>query len=249
MAGRERSLERGTRLGRAALARLGQELRDARLGLGLSLDAVATAVGISASELSRIERALAHRVPAIVLFRIAAVVGLDLSVRTYPGASPLRDAVHGALLAELRRHLHSSLLWSAEVPLPIVGDQRAWDAIVDGPGWRIGVEAETSLRDGQALLRRLRLKARDGGVDGLVLLLRGTRSTRRTLAESGLQSDPFFGLPGREALIAFATGARPPAGNTIIVLPLGPGVSSRPTAQTDRPAAPRAPRRSMSAVR
>ena len=236
------------RLGRAALARLGQEIRDARLGLGLSLDAVAAAVGISPSELSRIERAIAVRVPAIVLFRVAALVGLDLSMRTYPGASPLRDAAHGALLAELRHHVHSDLRWSAEVPLPIVGDQRAWDALVDGHGWRVGVEAETSLRDGQALLRRLRLKARDGGADGLILLLRGTRTTRRTLAETGLLNDPFFGLPGREALAALSAGKWPSARNAIVVMPLKVSAVSRPAAQTDRGTASRDAQRSVSAV-
>src|SRR3990170_5607742 len=62
------------------------------------------------------------------------------------------------------------------------GDRRAWDAVVRGRGWCAGVEAETRLRDAQATARRIGLKARDGDVDHVVLLLADTRRNREALA-------------------------------------------------------------------
>lgn len=133
---KQRAVHRGTARGRDLIRGIGGEIRLARTRLGLSIAAVAREVGISPAELSRIERARAEWVSVVVSARICAVVGLDLSARAYPGARPLRDARHAALLSRLRACLHSALRWSTEVPLPTPGDQRAWDAMVSGSGWR-----------------------------------------------------------------------------------------------------------------
>src|SRR5262245_36496428 len=101
----------------------------------------------------------------MALFRFAAVVGLDLTLRAYPGPAAIRDASQVAMLSDFAGPLHPTVRWAVEVPLPIAGDQRAWDGFVAGVGWRYGVEAESLPRDGQALIRRLALKARDGDVD------------------------------------------------------------------------------------
>lgn len=217
MAGRERAIDRGTRLGRAALIRLEQELRDARMDRGLSIDAVAAAMGISNAEVSRIERALSPRVPAITLFRFAAVVGLDLSARLYPGSTVLRDAGQVALLSDFRAHLHPSIGYATEVPLPLPGDQRAWDALLTGRGWRFGVEGEVAPRDAQALNRRLQLKLRDGEVDGVILVCRASRRTREFLVAARAELQPTFPIDGRRALVALASGVDP-GGSAIIVL-------------------------------
>src|SRR5207237_5268388 len=110
--------------------------------------------------------------------RLATIVGLDASFRLFPGGDPMRDAGHAQLLERLRARIHPTLRWSIEVPLPILGDRRAWDALIGGNGWREGVEAETGLRDGQALSRRLELKRRDGAVDGIILLAPATKRVR-----------------------------------------------------------------------
>jgi transcriptional regulator with XRE-family HTH domain len=138
MASRERPADRGARTAQTALARLGGELRETRIDRGLSLEQVATAAGISKAELSRIERSLSPRVPLLTLCRCAAVVGLDLAVRAYPGATPLRDAAHARLLGVFRRLLHPSLRWASEVPLPLPGDQRAWDGWSSARGGALG---------------------------------------------------------------------------------------------------------------
>jgi transcriptional regulator with XRE-family HTH domain len=149
MATIERSIDRGTRMGRVALVRLGHELRSARIDHGLSIDFVAAASGLSNAEVGRIERALSPNVPFITLARLAAVVGLDLAARFYPGPGPVRDAARVELLADFHALLHPTVRWAVEVPFPIAGDQRAWDGMVAGQGWRYGTEAETAPRDGR----------------------------------------------------------------------------------------------------
>ena len=76
-----------------------------------------------------------------------AVVGLDLSIRAFPSGDPIRDRAQLALLQRLRARLHPGLRWSTEVPLPIPGDIRAWDAAIDGETWSAKIDAETVLDD------------------------------------------------------------------------------------------------------
>ena len=123
---------------------------------------VARAAGVSASWISRIERGLAPDVSLLLLGVVLAVVGLDLSVRAFPDGVPLRDAGHRSLLSRFRALLPAGTPWRLEVPLPIPGDQRAWDALTGLWGLRVGIEAETGPTDLQALERRIMLKARDG---------------------------------------------------------------------------------------
>lgn len=172
---------------------------------------------LSVSELSRIERALVPGVGVVTAARLCAVVGLDLSVRAYPGGTPIRDARHAALLSWFRARLHPSLRWSTEAPLPNPGDQRAWDATVRGEGWRYGTEAELNPIDGQALIRRLTLKQRDGRVDGVILLLPDTRQARLFRREFAdlLASD--FPVSARTALECLGVGADP-GGSAIVII-------------------------------
>lgn len=112
-------MDRATVHGALGLIRtIGSEIRLARAQLGLSIETVAREVGISHAELSRIERARAEWVSVVVIARVCAAVGLDLSARAYPGGSPIRDARHAGLLDRLRKMLHPSLRWNTEVPLP-----------------------------------------------------------------------------------------------------------------------------------
>lgn len=218
MATRERPADRGERLGIAALVRVGVELRQARVGAGLSIDQVAAAVGISNAEVSRIERARSPSVPIVRVARLAAVVGLDLVCKLYPGANPIRDVAQASLLADFRAHLHPALGWATEVPMPVPGDQRAWDGLVRGPDWSFGVEAETSPRDAQAVIRRLQLKVRDAAVDGAVLLVRDTRTVRTFLVEAEPLLVPQFPLRTREVLMRLRAGKKP-RGSAVVVVP------------------------------
>jgi transcriptional regulator with XRE-family HTH domain len=228
VAARERPVDRGQRLWTTTIRQVGDGLRLARAGLGLSIAATAAAVGISTAEVSRIERARAPWVSLLTLVRLAAIVGLDLSVRLCPGGPPIRDAPQISLLADFAAELGTSLRWDTEVPLPRAGDQRAWDGMVQGNDWRFGVEAETAPRDGQALVRRLQLKLRDGYVDGVILVLRDTRQARAFViaAEPELKSP--FPTSARDVLAALRRGDRPP-GSGIVVLPWKSRTRLRPS--------------------
>ena len=141
---------------------------------------------------------------------------MEISVRFYPGSDPLRDAAHAALLERLRGRLHPSLGWRLEVPLPIEGDRRAWDALVVGAG-RTAIEAETRLTDAQAIARKVSLKKRDGRVDRVVLLIAGTIGNRRALSacREGLRLD--FPLDTGEILASLAAGQQPRASGIVVL--------------------------------
>lgn len=97
---------------------------------------------------------------------MAAVVGLDLVVRCFPGPDPVRDRAHVRLFARLQAQL-PALGWRTEVPLQLPGDQRAIDAMVRLGSARVGFELETRLVDAQALVRRISLKQRDAGISSM----------------------------------------------------------------------------------
>lgn len=217
VATKERPIDRGTRLGRRAIAATGAELRIARTGAGLTLEEVGRAVRLSHSQVSRIERAVHPSVSLIQLARIASVVGLDLSLRTYPNGSPLRDSAHLALLQRFRHRLAAALSVRTEVPLPIPGDLRAWDLVILGAGEPIGVEAETRLADIQALERRIALKARDGQVSRVLLVASASRGNRLAVRESLALLQTSFPVPGRVALAALADG-RDPGGSSFVLI-------------------------------
>lgn len=199
------------------VAAIGRDIRLARRTLSLSVRAVAAQAGISASEESRLERGQAPWASLVLLSRVCAIVGLDLHARTYPGGRPLREARHARLLDRLRQHLHRSLRWQTEAPLPIQRDQRAWDGMIGGEAWRYGVECELNPLDGQAVLRRLQLKRRDGAVDGVILLLPDTRQTRLFRREFAELLAHDFPVSGRRALELLAAGVDP-GGSAIVVL-------------------------------
>ena len=158
MATKQRSVDRGRQRASELHRFLGSELRTTRRSHGLSCRDVARAADLSASEVSRIERALVREVSIERLSCLLAVVGLELAAKAYPAnADALRDSGQARVLARLLERIAPSLVWKLEVPLPVSGDRRAWDATITAADrrWRYGVEAETHPSDGQATLRRL----------------------------------------------------------------------------------------------
>jgi transcriptional regulator with XRE-family HTH domain len=218
VATKDRPVDLGTALARGLVDRAGRELRAARQDRGLSLRVVARSCGLSESQVSRIERGLVATVSVRHLARLHAVVGLELSMRSYPGGSPIRDHAHLALLEDFRSRLDPAISWSTEVPLPGPGDRRAWDGMVRRTDWRYGVEAETAPRDAQALIRRLQLKVRDGDVDGVILVVRSTAAVREFLEVATATLQPSFPIDGPKALARLSRGDDP-GGSAIVILP------------------------------
>ena len=196
--------------------RLRAEISRARRGAGLSHDAVGAACGISGSTEWRIERGMTRTVNVRTLACLGAVVGLDVRLRAYPAGDPIRDAGQQRLLERLRRRLHRGLGWRTEVPLPIEGDRRAWDALIRGEGRVAAVEAETVLDDVQAVERRISLKQRDGAIDHVILLVADTRRNRRALAASP-NAFPGFSRDARSTLRPLADG-HIPLGSCVVIL-------------------------------
>lgn len=197
------------------LRRVLLDLGNARRSSGLSLDDVGSACGVSGSTAARTEVGSTRNPDLRGLAAMAAVVGLELRLRTFPAGDPIRDVGSQRLLARLRVRLHVGLAWLTEVPLPIIGDLRAWDALIRGAAWCLAVEAETVLDDIQAVERRVALKQRDGQVDHVLLLVADTRRNRRALA-SAPAAFPGFSRDARRMLRNLALGVDP--GTSALVL-------------------------------
>jgi transcriptional regulator with XRE-family HTH domain len=220
MSTRERPIDRARRIASADRLRIGHEFRVSRTAAGQSLESVAASSGMSASQVGRIERAALPGVSVDQLARVGAAVGLDVRVRAYPGPDPLLDAGQIAVLGRLRARLHPDLGFRAEVPLPIAGDQRAWDAMIDslqGVAPLLPVEAESRLIDGQAQIRRVMLKLRDGGLEHVLVVIADTRGNRNAVAAAASTILADFPVPQRRAMAALADGQHP-GGSALVIL-------------------------------
>ena len=197
------------------LADVGGQLRDGRLAANLSQVEVGAAIGVSRSEIGRIERGRAPAVPVKRLARFAAIVGQDLTMRLFPAGQPLRDVAQLALIARFRGLIADRLRWQSEMPLAIPGDRRAWDGAILGPGWTVYIDAETRVHDVQALQRRTTLKARDTPTERWILVLADTRHNRSVVAAVG--SLLHQGLPPTQILAALAAGRDPGGAGVVLV--------------------------------
>jgi transcriptional regulator with XRE-family HTH domain len=214
---RETRSDRGREVGLRLRIKIARELRDARRSAGLSQSAAGAAADMSHGQVSRVERARLEHMTIDQLARLSTSLGLDLVVRTYPAGDPVRDVAQLRLLERFHERISENWRWRSEVPLPITGDRRAWDAVLGHAGVTIGVEAETVLDDVQALERRLALKRRDGLLDHVVLLLARTTRNRVALAAVGPGLREAFPVEARAMLQALRDG-RDPGGSGIVML-------------------------------
>lgn len=213
---RQQPNEIGAARGRFLRQRLSAELRLARLGAGLSLREVARRLGVSVGRLVRLERAEDGAMTVDLLARYSAVVGLELSANVHPHGDPARDRAHLDLLSRLRRRLHPGLRWRTEVPIPIFGDPRSGDAVIDGDDWDGLVEAETRVGDLQHAERRASAKARDLGTKRLILLVADTRHNRTVLRLHPELAER-FPISSRACLRALAK-EKDPGGDAMVLL-------------------------------
>lgn len=217
MAGRRRVVVIGETRGRSAVVQIGRELDEAIRAHGLSYASVGRDVGLSGAQIGRIAHGTSPGLSIVQASTLLAAVGQELSIRSYPTGRPLRDAPQLALLARFRALLHSSLGWRTEVAVTGGTDLRAWDAVIAGVDWQFATEAETRLRDWQALQRRITLKVRDGNVDGVILLVSKTRTNITVVRSLGMEVDSAFPVSGAAALERLAAG-RSPGGNALILV-------------------------------
>ena len=202
-----------------ALQELADEFRDQRIGLGLSQLAVANAARLSRARYTRIEAGTIRTLSVVEAIAIASVLGLDLSVRAFPGGDPLRDGGQARKLDRFGRRVARPLRFRTEVPLPQRDDhheQRAWDADITGGGERTTIELEMRIRDAQAVVRRYTLKCRDDPSEHRLLLIGDTRANRRVLAEHPALFANLTRLRPTDVFGAIESGRHPPSGLMLI---------------------------------
>lgn len=214
MATREQRYASSTRRGERLLRSVGEEVRHARIALGLSQQRLAGAARVSQPKISRLEAGELRSLSFLDASRVAGAVGLDLSVKAYPSEKRPRDVAQMKRLVALLANVCLPLRFRIEVPLPSTGpypEQRAWDSLIDGDGEETAVELEVSLYD-MAQTRRIFIKQRDGQPDHLLVVVADTRSNRRVLNAS---ADLLQGLPilrRRDVIQALRAGRHPPTG-------------------------------------
>lgn len=124
----------------------------------------------STSALNRLERFGLANVPLARLVEIAAVLGLDVSIRLHRVGDPIHDNASQGLIGRFLRVVSAGYRVTREALLPS-GGQRSWDVLLRLAALLVGVELVTRVRDVQALVRLIRLRERDGGVDHVLLVL------------------------------------------------------------------------------
>jgi transcriptional regulator with XRE-family HTH domain len=212
----ESAANRGGRRARELLGRIAKELRTARIAAGLSTRQVGKMVGVSHTQIRRIEAGLAPHVDLDLLSRIASVLGAELSIGVHPIGAPVRDKAHISLLGRFAARLHRSIRWRTEVPVPIPGDLRSADGVADTREFDATIEAETRLDDVQATERRLRSKQRDLGTKRAILLVADTRHNR-TVIDAVPELREQFPIGTRACLGALARG-EDPGGDCLVIL-------------------------------
>lgn len=178
---------------------------------------VGRAIGASGSAVSRVELGRVRSLSVVRLARHAAAVGLKPTIRMYPLVRRLLDQPQVALLERFRARLHPTWTWRTEVPMPLPGDLRSGDCVIEIPQCRVLVEAFTRLSNWQAQTANAARKARDLGANRLIILVADTHANRRALAEADAIRDGSFPIRTRAALAALGAGTDP-GGDAIVVL-------------------------------
>ena len=203
---------------RRVAAAVATELREGRIGAGISQATAARAAGLSPSQWGRLERNELDAPDLVQVCQAARALGLRGSLKLYPAGEPVRDAAQLNLLARFEAALGRPLRMRREVPIPIIGDLRAWDAMVDGDGRPFFVEGESHVRDVQEVDRRITLKQRDDPRATTVILVM-TRSDhhRRLLATHREALRGLLPLDGVTILRSIRSGRRPPASGLVLL--------------------------------
>lgn len=213
---REQTIAAGKRRAERINRLLGEELRRARRKAGLSQAELGRFVGLSQAEVARMERGSAPWLTIVNASAALSAVGLRLWAKVFPVGEPLRDAAHLRLLSDFEARLDPSIVRHREWPIPVPGDLRAIDLLLTGLPMPIGVEAETVLDDLQDLERRINAKARDAGLQRMVLLVRASHRNREILAGANAFRASF--PVGTRGALAALGAARDPGGNALILL-------------------------------
>ena len=203
------------------LARALTDLRTTRVTANVSQARAANALGWSQARLWRTEAGQLQDIGLVALSELASVLGCELSLGVHPIGDPVRDKGQLALGRRFDALLADCWRGTDEVLLPGSGERRAWDKLLRLTGVRphylVGVDLETRVHDVQQLVRRTRLRERDGHVDAILLVLADTAHDRRIRADlvGALGSD--YETPPRGILNCLRVGRRLPGSGVILL--------------------------------
>jgi transcriptional regulator with XRE-family HTH domain len=211
-------IEQAQRRARRLVVSLADDIHEARLASGVRQADVARAVGWSISKVARMERGDPPNPSLEELAVLAACVGLHVSAQTYPAGSLLRDQRQVRLINEFVARVRPGR-WElrTEAPVGDPRDHRAVDLVLRRDAVIIAVEAVSRLRDAQAQLRPLMLKAQAIRATRLVLLVAATAGNRRAIAEAGEALRASLPLGTQRTLGSLRSG-RDPGANGIVLL-------------------------------
>jgi transcriptional regulator with XRE-family HTH domain len=214
---RETRLELGKRQGGEIVRRLLAEIKGARLEANVSQSALAKRIGWPQTRYSLFERGVR---PTSVedLCVVAAILGLRPKFELYRAEEGARDQGHSRLMARFRELLAAAWTATREAPFPTLGDLRSWDILIRlGTVYRVGVEAETRLRDIQELVRRIRQRELHGGVDHILIVLSDSQHNRRYADELRTTLGPDYATSRGELVAALKAGQPLPGSGVLLV--------------------------------
>jgi DNA-binding XRE family transcriptional regulator len=217
MATKTRATDEARRLWTRTAVETGDQLRTARHVIGISQAHLGSTIGVSQAEISRRERGRSRRLVGESLAIHAAAVGMKLSVKLWPIGGGVRDAAQARFVAAFVGRVGRQWRVTLEAPVPLPGDLRAVDVVLNRGEIRIAVEVVTRVADVQAQVRAAQLKARDIGATRLILVIAGTHANRRELASVRSTLVGAFDLDSRRLLAELAAG-RDPGRDGIVVL-------------------------------
>jgi transcriptional regulator with XRE-family HTH domain len=217
VATRETRVDRGRSHARQLTARLLGDLLLARRNAGVSQRALARLLKWPQSRFSEFERNL--RDPTIgEICEVGALLGLKPTIQLHSDGEPLRDRGQLKLIGRFRSLLSQAWHVRMEAPFPTLGDLRSWDVLIRlGSAYRVGVEAETRVRDNQELVRRIRQRELHGGVDEILVILSDSAHNRRVVGELREALGERYATPQRQ-LVEALRGGRPLPGSGVILL-------------------------------
>lgn len=217
MSNRRNRIAEAERRARRQLDAILDDVHERRLMTGARQEDLGSLLGWSRSWVGTVERNEVDDLGAIELARLCAAVGLDLSLRSFAGASVLRDAGQVGLINRLQERISPSIPWRLEA-LVAPNDQRAFDILLGHPPEAVAVEAITRLRDVQGQVRIIQAKVdASTGVRAHILLISATHANRRALAEAGAQLLRAYPLETRHVLSVLGRG-KLPTQNGIVLL-------------------------------
>src|SRR4051794_35908787 len=154
---RREAINAGDRELRWTARRFGDDFRELRLRAGVSQSAVANAIGVDRSVVTRLERGDVT-VGSSIRARAAASLGADFRLQIYPQRAPMIfDAAHARVIERIVAAAHPRWHPVVEAAVPGPG-RRSVDVQLEDASDVVMIEVETRVRRLEEIIRELHAK-------------------------------------------------------------------------------------------